>query len=154
MNRAERRQLARLVRGLEAKVEAMRQAFAEQGRPGRRLYQAELFTIEEALIHPVFGIGTREAVAGAYAAAHGVGNLISECWGCCGHWHPDWAPVAALAVTLDAEMGGLGLLCRTCAALEDPEAEALILRALERDLGFEDAQKVAAATLSPEAGRA
>ena len=52
MSRAERRRLARLVRGLEDKAEATRQAFAEQGRPGRRLYQAERLTIEQALAHP------------------------------------------------------------------------------------------------------
>jgi hypothetical protein len=146
MNRAKRRRLARLVRGLEDKAEATRQAFAEQGRPGRRLYQAERLTIEQALTHPAFGSGAREAVVGAYAAAHGVGDLICECWGCCGHWRPDWAPVAALALTLDTEKGGLGLLCATCAALEGQEAEAMILHALIRDFGLEDARPV---TMAP-----
>jgi hypothetical protein len=146
MNRAERRRLARLVRGLEAKAEATRRSFAEQGNPGRSLYQAERLTIEQALAHPAFGDGAREAVAGAYAAAHGIGGLICECWGCCCRWRPDWPPAAALALTLDAEKGGLGLLCLTCAALEGPEAEQLVIRGLARDFGLEDARPV---TMAP-----
>jgi hypothetical protein len=154
MNRAERRRLARKLDALDAEATATRKAFARDHRPGRKLFLTELLTPDQALAHPVFGDGTRQALLGAYGSAHGVGpGLLAECWGCCRCWGPDWPPVAVLAVTPDAERGGVGLLCTACASLGGQEAERLVMRGLERDFGLEDAKRVSASAMAP-GGRA
>ena len=61
--------------------------------------------------------------------------------------------MAVLTITMEADNGGVGLVCATCAALEGQEAEALILRALSRDLGLENATPVPASAFAP-GGRA
>jgi hypothetical protein len=152
MNARERRQAERKLASLDAEAIATREAFTRER--GCKLFQAERFSLEEALAHPLFGDGTRQALLGAYGSAHGVGpGLIAECWGCCRCWDPHSPPVAVLAITMDAGMGGIGLLCTACAALEGKEAEALILRALSRDLGLENATRVPASAFAP-GGRA
>jgi hypothetical protein len=154
MNRHERRQLERKLASLDAEGTATREAFARDHRPGRKLFQAERFSLEQALAHPLFGEGTRQALLGAYGSAHDVGpGLLAECFGCCGHWSPHWPPVAVLVITMEADKGGVGLLCATCASLDGQEAEALILRALSRDLGLENATRVPASAFAP-GGRA
>ncbi len=147
MNRHERRRLKRKLAALDAEATATREAFAREHRPGRNLFLTELLSPGQALAHPLFGIGTKEALTAAFGSAHGVGaGLLSECWGCCGRWAPDWPPVAVLTITMRADKGGVGLLCATCAGLQGEETEALILRGIARDFGLQDTRKV---TLAP-----
>jgi hypothetical protein len=155
MNRAERRRLKRKLDALDAKASATLETFVHERRHGRGLFLAELLSPDQALAHPIFGAGTKEALLGAYGSAHGIGSgLLSECWGCCKRWGPDWPPVAVLTVTTEADKGGVGLLCAACASLDGPGAERLVMRGLERDFGLTDTRKVPAAAFSPEAGRA
>jgi hypothetical protein len=154
MNRHERRRLKRKLASLDVEATATREAFVREHRPGRKLFQAKLLSIAEALEHQHFGEGTRQALLGAYGSAHDVGpGLLAECFGCCRHWSPYWPPVAVLAITMEADKGGVGLLCAACATLEGEKAEALILRALARDLGLENVKRVPVSAMAP-GGRA
>jgi hypothetical protein len=155
MSRPMRRRLERELRELDRQGEARRQATVRGYRPGQRLFRAEWLAIGEAVVHPIFGTGTREAIAAAFGSAHGIGpGLLSECWGCGACWRPDWGPALVLTVTLDDGAGGVGLLCEACAGLDGQEAERLVVRGLERDFGLENTRKVPVSALSMEAGRA
>lgn len=155
MSRPMRRRLDRELRQLDREGEARRRAMVRAYKPGRRLFRAEWLTIAEAVAHPTFGRGTREAIAAAYGSAHGVGpGVMAECWGCGRCWRQDWGPALVLTVTLDDGATAVGLLCEGCAGLSGPEAERLVVRGLERDFGLTDTRKVPAAALSPQVGRA
>jgi hypothetical protein len=155
MNRHERHRLKRMLAGLDAKATATLETFVREHRHGRGLFLAELLSPDQALAHPLFGDGTKEALTAAYGSAHGVGSgLLSECWGCCKRWGPDWPPAAVLTIAIEADKGGVGLLCTTCASLDGPEAERLVMRGLERDFGLTDTRKVSASALSMEVGQA
>ena len=92
MNRHERRRLKRKLAALDAKASATLEAFVREHRPGRNLFLTELLSPDQALAHPLFGVGTKEALTAAYGSAHGVGpGLIAECFGCCGQLGPKLA---------------------------------------------------------------